>query len=497
MPTPAMERFDRSFRPPPAAEHVGDVDPNAMVRLTVVLKPAAPFRPESHSVGRGLTRDEFDKYHATADQVFNELEAFAKQHGMQLEQRDPAGNTAILTGKYGDAMRAFRPDHLGVYKRGNRHFVARSGHLFIPSHLADSIVAVLGFDQREAARLHFRIRPAAAAMTSYDPREIATHYGFPADVDGHGQTIGLIELGGGYDPEDVNAYFAEKGIQRTGTLEAVPVDGATNAPDGNPQGADGEVQLDIDVAGSVAKGANIAVYFGPNQGDGFYHAVRAAIHDKQRMPSVISISWGNPESLWSPMDMDAMDQLFQAAATLNITVAVASGDHGAVDRSPDSQPTTDFPASSPHALGCGGTSLPRGGIETAWNNHDGWATGGGFSGHFARPSYQTIHGGTGRGVPDVAGVADGYTGYNIRVDGQDTISGGTSAVAPLWAGLIALLNQKSGKRLGFINPALYANPNALTDITSGDNDGYAAGQGWDPPTGLGVPNGNVLATILK
>jgi kumamolisin len=156
-------------------------------------------------------------------------------------------------------------------------------------------------------------------------------------------------------------------------------------------------------------------------------------------------------------------------------------------------------------LGCGGTSLvSSNGVitsETVWNDGvDGGASGGGYSTTFAQPTYQSaITGQTGRGVPDVAGDADPNTGYNILVDGQTGVIGGTSAVAPLWAGLIALLNQKLNTRLGFINPAIYALPepnNGFNDITQGDNGTYSAGPGWDATTGLGSPIGTTLATLL-
>jgi len=191
--------------------------------------------------------------------------------------------------------------------------------------------------------------------------------------------------------------------------------------------------------------------------------------------------------------MDAMDQLFQTAAAKNITVCVASGDNGSADDSADGSDTVDFPSSSPHALGCGGTSFGPNG-EVAWNNASG-ASGGGFSAHFPRPSYQA--GDQWRGVPDVCGDADPETGYNIQVNSQPMVSGGTSAVAPLWAALIALANQQLQRQVGFINPTLYANPSALTDITAGNNGGYSAGVGWDPVTGLGSPRGAAVVAVLS
>jgi kumamolisin len=248
----------------------------------------------------------------------------------------------------------------------------------------------------------------------------------------------------------------------------------------------------------VAPAANLAVYFGGNASRAFLDTIAAAVHDSQRNPSVIAISWGGPETNWSAQDLNAMDQLFQTAGSLGITVCAASGDNGASDGSEDGMLTVDFPASSPHVLGCGGTRLPTKGAETAWNDGpEGGASGGGYSSHFARPAWQSDSGQSGRGVPDVAGDADPATGYRVTLDGQATVVGGTSAVAPLWAALIARINQGLDSSVGFINPRLYAAPAAFTDVTSGDNNGYNCGYGWDPVTGLGTPIGSAIYSALK
>ena len=192
-----------------------------------------------------------------------------------------------------------------------------------------------------------------------------------------------------------------------------------------------------------------------------------------------------------------------------MTITVAAGDNGSSDGVTDGSNNVDFPASSPNVLACGGTTLEssNGTItsETVWNDgSQGGASGGGFSTSFAQPSYQSslatnYPGQAGRGVPDVSGNADPDTGYNILVDGSQEVVGGTSAVAPLWAALIALLNQQLNTRLGFVNPAIYAlaePDNGFNDITQGNNGSYSAGPGWDPCTGLGSPIGATLATLL-
>ena len=223
---------------------------------------------------------------------------------------------------------------------------------------------------------------------------------------------------------------------------------------------------------------------------------------------MVSISWGGPESTWTSQLLTTFDQVAQEGAALGVTITVAAGDNGSSDGISDGSNNVDFPASSPNVLACGGTNLQssNGAItsETVWNDGDqGGATGGGYSTAFAIPTYQSsvsaIQGQTGRGVPDVSGDADPETGYNILVDGQQEVVGGTSAVAPLWAGLVALLNQQLNTRLGFLNPGLYALPetnNGFNDITQGNNGSYSAGPGWDACTGLGSPIGSTLATLL-
>jgi kumamolisin len=268
--------------------------------------------------------------------------------------------------------------------------------------------------------------------------------------------------------------------------------------------------LDIEVAGAIAPGAKIAVYFAPNTDAGFLDAVTTAIHDTTNKPSVISISWGGPESSWTQQAMNAFDEAFQAAAAMGITVCVASGDNGSSDGVGDGADHVDFPASSPYALACGGTSLRAAGTsiasETVWNDGaQGGAGGGGVSDIFALPTWQNglkvaKTDGSGplqqRGVPDVAGDADPETGYDVRIDGSDTVIGGTSAVAPLWAGLIARINASKGSAVGYINPQIYKSASALNDITKGDNGDFDAAPGWDACTGLGSPKGAALLAAL-
>ena len=336
----------------------------------------------------------------------------------------------------------------------------------------------------------------------YYPQQLASIYNFPPGFNGYGQTVAFIELGGGFIQSDLNRYFASIGL-KSPTVQFVSVDGATNSPS-TPDSDDAEVMLDLCVTIGVANGITPIVYMAPNTINGFLNAVSQAIAHRV---NVISISWGAPENYWDNSSMQNMNSLFQSAANLGITICVAAGDSGSSDG--EYGTNVDFPGSSPYALCCGGTKLVTSGnsivSETVWNDSYG-ATGGGFSSKFSLPTYQSgIVSSLKRGVPDVTGDADPTSGIRIICDGQMITIGGTSAVAPLWAGLIAVLNQGLGRKLGFINPLIYplirysgaAINNPFHDITTGNNGNYAARRGWDACSGLGSPNGQKLFSYFE
>ena len=378
----------------------------------------------------------------------------------------------------------------------------------MPEDYAAFVSGVFGLDNRPVANPHIRFRGAnrpfgaRASTVSYKPPQIAQLYGFPQDATGAGQTVGLIEFGGGYRPADVREYFHDLG-QQSPAVKCVSINHAENRPT-TPHSADSIVMLDIEMAGAVAPGAGIAVYFAPNNARGFQEAFSVAIHDQLNKPRVLSIGWGNSEVNWSQQSMESFGQLAQEAGLLGITVCVAAGETVSTDGLSENSNIVDFPASCPHVLAAGGTRLiaVNGAIdsETVWNGGvNGGATGGGFSKAFARPPWQgTVVAQSGRGVPDVAGNADPETGFEILVDGHREVVGGTAAAAPLWAGLVILLNQKLNRRLGFINPALYSidQSSGFHDINLGNNGLNSASYGWDPVTGHGTPMGSQLLQAL-
>ncbi|HZC43834.1 MAG TPA: S53 family peptidase [Acidobacteriaceae bacterium] len=498
---------------PAAARVVGAIPPNDEVRVSVIVKRKQPLDLAKLS-GRHLSRTEFANNYAASTDAFDQLRRFASEHGLSVDEGASSleRRTLVLTGTAEKMQQAFGVQLQQVEHEG-RHYRIHRQAVSMPQDCAAIVDAVLGLDTRPQAQSHLRklkdIRPAAAVAQSYLPRQVAGLYSFPTDVDGSGETIGILELGGGFTTTDIQKYFQSQNITPPQVI-AVSVDGATNSPT-NANSADSEVMLDIEVAGSAAPAAKIAVYFAPNTDQGFVDALTTAIHDTTNHPSVISISWGAPESNWTQQAMTALDDACQSAAALGVSITVACGDSGSTDGVSDGANHADFPASSPHVLACGGTQITVSGNkltnEVVWNDQSqgGGATGGGVSSVFALPSWQqnanvsgATNGGTGRGLPDVAGDAAPATGYSIEVDGQTEVVGGTSAVAPLWAGLIALLNQKLGKPVGFLNPQIYPllGSAAFRDVTQGTNGTYKAAAGWDACTGLGSPVGTSLETKL-
>ena len=552
----SLVRLAGSERAPlPEATDAGTLDTSQRAEVTLVLRRRAEIPAEIVEGPTVLTTDELAERYGADPADVDLVRQVLSSRGLEVTDVQPAtrrmkvaGTLADLASTFGTTLRQVSsPDPSGRGRVTHRY---REGALYLPAALDGVVTAVLGLDTRPQARPHFRSRAAAAPGTSYTPPQVAEIYQFPAGTTGAGQTIAVIELGGGFSTSDLATYFGQLGIA-VPSISAVSVDGASNAPGSDPTGADVEVALDIDVIGAAAPGAKQLVYFAPNNGDqGFVDAISDAA-SATPAPIAISISWGQSEDSWTAQGLSAMNAAMSDAAALGITVCAAAGDNGSGDAVTDGQPHCDFPASSPYALACGGTKLvadPATGAissEVVWNetaSNEG-AGGGGVSDQFALPSWQAsagvlpgpagppppaaagaaraagagittagpartsgaeaASGSGGRGVPDVAGNADPTTGYQIYSDGQSQVVGGTSAVAPLWSALISRLAQATGKRFGLIQPLLYAGVTpgsdvpGFRDITSGNNGAYAAGPGWDACSGLGSPDGTALLTRLQ
>ncbi len=507
--------LDGSERMPvPDARHIDEVDDAQQIDVTLVLRRREEL-PKSLVEGSDtVSTEEFaERYGANPDDI-DLVCRTAEDHGLTVLKTDPAARKVEIAGTLGQLRTVVDPGRLTwvqstdpVTGKSTEHR-HRDGTLQILPEWNGIVTGVFGFDDRPQARPHLHRRDAAEGDgISYSPVQLGELYDFPPQTDGTGRTIAIVELGGGFEQENLKDYFTGLGLPTRPSVTAVSVGHGQNAPDG-PQGDDGEVQLDIEVAGALAPGAQQIVYFGGKDDRGFIDTVSAAVHANPP-PTAVSISWGKPEEAWTPQGRREMDEVFMDAAALGVTVCAAAGDHGASDGVRDGRPHPDFPATSPHVLACGGTRLEADArtrtidSETVWNNRDGWASGGGYSTAFARPSWQASAGSPDgvtrrRGIPDVAGDADRGTGYEVVIDGQEAVIGGTSAVAPLWAALAARLSESKNRRLGLMQPQLYAGITpgetvvGFRDITDGDIGTYQAATGWDACTGLGVPVGTEL-----
>lgn len=505
----------------PGSTVVGQCDPAERINVFVILRrqQQAQFDALMSKIEAGdpgvkpISREALAKDYGAAPADLAKVKTFAAAHGLSVVREDAAARSVLLSGTIAQFQQAFgvKLEHYEHHDTSSQ-FRGRTGTISVPDDLHGIVEAVLGLDNRPQARPHFRIRPpfqpAQGHTASFTPLQLASLYHFPQG-DGSGQCVGIIELGGGYNSTDLKTYFGNLGVASP-TVNAVGVDQGGNKPSGDPNGPDGEVTLDIEIVGAIAPGATIAVYFTQNSDAGFIDAVTRAVHDTANKPSVISISWGAPESSWTSQSLQAFNSVLQSAAVLGVTVCVASGDSGSSDGAGAGN-QVDFPASSPYVLACGGTHLTASGTtishEVVWNDGaQGGSGGGGVSQTFPVPVWQkglfatSTSGGkkalSGRGVPDVAGDASPVTGYNVLIDGSQTVVGGTSAVAPLWAALLARINAAKGQPVGFINPKLYKAAGACNDITQGNNGSFAASAGWDACTGLGSPNGQKVAAAL-
>jgi kumamolisin len=540
--------LDGSRRSAPSrAKMIGPIDKSETATITVLLHSKGDRKKLEQWVMEqsakpldqqgSLSKADLEKDYGADPEDIERVEGYATSHNLSVVARHSGSRSLSLRGTLGNLLNAF-PANVRMYQGPKGPYRGRTGDILVPDELSDVITGVIGFDTRPKHRAGFRVRVSGTEGPGGANGEVSTffaqRYNFPDQyngikLDGTGQTIAIIELGGGYRNADLQTYFSEVGLP-VPAVTSVAVDGVDNLPT-KPGTADEEVMMDVEVAGTIAPKAKLVVYFAPSTDAGFVNAIRKAVHDPERRVDIISISWGGPEPVSGSapqIDVQAYHDLFVDAAAQHITVCVASGDHGVAGMAADAWDGgihVDHPAVDPLVLACGGTQIDANNNDVVWNDENpfdvssndggGWASGGGISKWFNDkwfqdhqfPSYQvnaklpaSIDGGThGRGVPDVAMSA---INYFVRVDSVEGAGGGTSAVAPLMAALVARLNQAKQKNVGFLNTFLYAHSGTLHDVTLGDNgiagtiSGYKAGPGWDACTGLGTPDGTAILSAL-
>ena len=501
--------------PVAGARVLGPSDPHQLIELSVTIKNRRAL-PEMVATSRVLSHNELVKGFGAEIAHIDTMRQFAQNNKLNfLAQGDEVlRRTVKLSGTVVAMEKAFAVE-LVEFEHDHGSYRGHTGPISMPEECAQFVTGVFGLDDREVAQPHFQLEDNKTEFddqvryTTYTPPQVAKLYHFPNDPNGNGQRIALIELGGGYRPTDVTNYFQSLELQAP-SVKCLSVDQANNRP-GVAQSSDCQVMLDIEMAGAIAPGVAIAVYFAPNTARGFQNALSKAVHDQLNKPSVICIGWGAAECHWSKQSMENFNMVAHEAAMLGITITVASGNDGSSCGMTDGRMHVDFPASCPYVLAVGGTRLSSadGAItnELAWNNgstdggsqwgrsESGGVTGGGVSSHFARPAYQDNHvSQRSRGTPDIVANADPASGYKILVDGQRQVVGGSSAAAALIAGLVIVLNHKVGRKLGFVNPLFYklCRSTAFHEIAAGSNGAHHAFRGWNPVSGLGSPVGTEM-----
>ncbi len=507
-------RVDNTAKEP--GEKVEPTDPNKEITATVMVKSKASDKEIDDTLGKIARREikplsdqEFNDKFGSDPEAMKRVLKFAEDNGLKVEEADPASGKVLLKGKVKDFQEAFKVElddvkgPLGVKRE-------RTGTISVPRNIAADVVGVFGLETKplahsNAVRLESGTGPfRPRTSTGLLPTDAAKAYDFPTESKGAGQGVAIVQFGGGLDLED-NAKYYEQNNLKLPDISIVTVDGAKMK---RGVSADDEVAMDSQILGTVAPDAKQMLIFAPNSDQGFLDAITRATftEEGEQANSVISISWGAPESVWSKQAVENLNLAFKKAALKGITVFAASGDEGA--RNGTDRFTADYPASDPYVIATGGTELKldeHGKVKS----EQPWKDGGGgiseltpvpdFQNEVKLPANANKNDKTGRGVPDLAGNANPATGYRIRVNGMEATMAGTSAVAPLYAGLVLRINSILGERVGFLNPFFYKNGNSdiFRDMTTGNNGGYDAGPGWDAMTGWGVLNGNKLLAALK
>jgi kumamolisin len=489
-----------------------DVPVAGTLQVSLYLRPGRPLPSDTVR----MTREAYAAHVAPTAADLRAVRRFASAARLTVTGTDPARRYVGVTGTADDVAAAFGTRLAYHDAETGFRYRAYSGPLTAPEEVAPILVGVFGLDNRVERH---RRQPALSftGVSLYSPLQVAAAYGITGIGSAAGQTIAIVG-NIGYSPADMTTYFTYLGVP-VPTITPVSLSGVNN----NPATPDTETTQDIQIAAAMAPGAAIAVYF---SGASTVDTFSAIVHDTVHHPDVISASVTQPEFETTAAEAAEVENVFLAAATIGVTVCVASGDNGATGDSASSFGVypDGFPSTCPHALSCGGTNLTINGSqigsaisapysitsEVVWNTAP-YASSGGFSTLFSLPAWQASSGISlaGRGYPDVAAMA--AQGYDVCLNGGADEGTGTSAAAPAWAALIACINAYCGFDVGFVNPALYAlgttPPSGGTvyhDITSGNNTlpngflaaGYTAGTGWDACTGWGSPQGTRLADAL-
>jgi subtilase family serine protease len=571
--------------------YLGWIDPNGAAALAKAVSD-----PHSSSYGQYLTPNQFRSRFAPSASDTAKVQNWLKSQGLDITYTPQNNHYISVEGTLAQAQAAFGVQ-FGIYSVRGQSLRSPVNDLSIPSALAGVVKAVVGLDQsyqfvQTYRRLDTNAPPGAGfrnapplsdfwaqllspyafptgftggslptvpwTVKGYTPDQIKGAYGI-SGYDGAGQTVAIIDAYASPTIlQDVNQWSKNRGLPTMSPSQLVQVvppgiyKRAEN-PQQDPQGWYGEETLDVEAVHGMAPAAKIVYVGAPNNRQDLDAALNHVVDRHLAQIVTNSYGFGTTELLPPGYVKPVEDTLIQAAIE-GIGVYFSSGDNGD-ESSSFGFATTDWPASSPWVTAVGGTSLGinasnQRALETGWGTSDyscnsttlactraGWlyGAGGGVSVVFAEPWYQQMAGLTlsGRGVPDVAALADPQTGLLVGQtqsfpDGNyydEYRIGGTSLASPLFAGIMALADQKAGHPHGFANPLIYDNPAAFYDVlpvktavarrnynngvdaSSGTADrlrtfdDYAGSasqhtnQGWDNVTGLGTPNASFLSLI--
>jgi kumamolisin len=524
------QRFHRA-----GSEVLCPCDRQDWCELTIKIRRKAPL-PDPNPA-KPISRADLATRYGADPKDLDTVEKTLISLGLTVTSKNPATRTVKVAGAASTMENAFGVI-LSKVKHNNSLYRGRVGSIHIPTQLDGIVTGVFGLDTRPMIKRRRPLRvqaahalPPANQRPWFIPQELAQAYHFPPG-DGTGQTVAILEFGGQFLANDLKQFLKLIGLPSANPEVQVRNVQTLPLQDRNDPGAIGETMLDVEIVAGICPKATIVVFFSQFTEQGWIDNVDAVLQDPSA-PSVVSVSYGLAEGteIWTQQTVDNVNDMLKELANAGITVCVSSGDDGTDDQVPNGHAHLDFPAASPFVLAVGGTALVRStGEEVVWFDGDGLrrdgggSTGGGVSEFNTRPEWQTIdipsvnpHSKKRRIVPDVAANAAGSTGYLIFAPDQNNpatsipqISGGTSASTPLWAALIARL-QQAGKQVGFLPPKLYqANPKtggkplgavAFRDITEGKNAsgtarGYPASPGFDATTGWGSPIGTELLDKL-
>jgi kumamolisin len=457
-------------------------------------------------VGRGelVSRAEMAAEYLPLGDDYTRIVDWLSGQGLSITQTDENHLAVFAAGSVGAVAKALRVTFARV-AMDSQEFTSAVTAPSLPSEIAAPVLGIHGLQTH--LRLH-RLTSAktlrAQAVSGYSPGQILAAYNanLPG-VTGAGQTIAVV--GDAFPAEgDLESFWSATGVpQKYANITDVSVGGGPSSPQSSDQE---EITLDTEWSSSIASGAQIRVYGAPDlTNPSFDKAYMQVYRDALSIPGLnqFSISYGNGEEDNTGDYLLTEAQLMANLAAAGVTVLSSSGDNGAYADGNNVFQVT-YPASDPNVTGVGGTSLQNTGttppVEVAWSD-----SGGGQSGYFNRPGWQTgegVPGGSYRLVPDVSSAADFNFGGYIFFGGSGQVVGGTSWATPTWAGFCALMNQARGGTtgMGALNPKIYPllGTNAFRDITSGGNGTYEAGVGYDMVTGIGVPDiTNLVANLAS